>query len=181
DALRAAIPKEQDSAFVQLAWFPVKAAANYNRLQIATGRNRLWAGQGRIAANAQADLVKTLFARDAELTRLHDALNGGKWRHMMDQTHIGYTSWQQPAQNIKPATHTLAAAAGWGVAVEGGGEAPPALARWGANRRWIDVFSKGAPIAVTAVSDAPWLTVATGPAIASGDVLLEVSADWRQA
>ncbi|WP_233282159.1 glycosyl hydrolase 115 family protein [Caulobacter vibrioides] len=181
DALRAAIPKDQDSAFVQLAWFPVKAAANYNRLQIATGRNRLWASQGRIAANAQADLVKTLFARDADLTRLHDALNGGKWRHMMDQTHIGYTSWQQPAQNIIPATQTVAAASGWGVAVEGGGEAAPALTRWGADRRWIEVFSKGAPIAVTAVSDTPWLKVTTGPANASGDVRLDVVADWKTA
>jgi hypothetical protein len=24
---------------------------------------------------------------------------GGKWSHMMDQTHIGYTSWQEPEYN----------------------------------------------------------------------------------
>ena len=30
-------------------------------------------------------------------------LADGKWDHMMDQTHIGYTYWQQPPTNIMPA------------------------------------------------------------------------------
>jgi len=29
-------------------------------------------------------------------------LNNGKWNHMMDQTHIGYTYWQQPAVQKMP-------------------------------------------------------------------------------
>jgi hypothetical protein len=31
-----------------------------------------------------------------------DTLANGKWRHMMDQTHIGYTYWQQPEKNVMP-------------------------------------------------------------------------------
>ena len=29
-------------------------------------------------------------------------LAGGKWNHMMDQTHIGYSNWQQPPSNAMP-------------------------------------------------------------------------------
>lgn len=32
----------------------------------------------------------------------------GKWDHMMDQTHIGYTNWQQPEKNAMPETTVLA-------------------------------------------------------------------------
>ncbi|MET3668020.1 glycosyl hydrolase 115 family protein [Caulobacter sp. 1776] len=181
DAVRAAIPKDQDSAFFQLVWFPVKASANLNRLYIAAARNRLYASQGRIAANAQAALVQTLFDRDAELTRQHDAINGGKWLHMMDQTHIGYTIWQQPDRDIMPKTQTVTPTAGWGLALEGGGETLSPLVRWGADRRWIDAFAKGAPIDVKASADVPWLTVTKGPADASGDARLEVAVDWAKA
>lgn len=181
DAVRAAIPKSQDSAFFQLVWFPVKAAANYNRLQIAAGRNKLYASQGRIAANAQATLVRNLFDRDAELTRQHDQINGGKWRHMMDQTHIGYTIWQQPDANIIPKTVRADPTGGWDVALEGGGPTLPPLVRWGAERRWIDVFTKWAPINVKVSTNVAWLTVTSSPLNTSGDVRLEVAVDWAKA
>ena len=29
-------------------------------------------------------------------------MSDGKWNHMMDQTHIGYTYWQQPEKNSMP-------------------------------------------------------------------------------
>ncbi|WP_233244567.1 glycosyl hydrolase 115 family protein [Caulobacter sp. HMWF009] len=190
DAVRAALPGDADAAFFQLVWFPIKASANYNRLQIAVGRNRLYAAQGRVAANGQAALVKTLFDRDAELTRQHDAIKDGKWVHMMDQTHIGYTIWQQPDANILPATQLVTPAAGavLGVAVEGR-EATveaatdlPLIHRYGTQNRWIDVFARGdAPLAFEASSGAAWLQVARGTAGSGGDTRLEVSVDWSKA
>jgi len=188
DAVRAALPKAADDAFFQLVWFPVKASANLTKLYIAAGRNRLYAAQGRVEANAQADLVKALFARDAELTRQHDQIAGGKWVHMMDQTHIGYTSWQQPETNIIPATMTVTPGTGAGVAVEGreaaveGSADLPPIHRHGVQSRWIDVFSRGAaPLDFTAASGAPWLNIARGPAVPGGDARLEVSVDWSKA
>ncbi|HSN09513.1 MAG TPA: hypothetical protein VLS85_10755, partial [Hanamia sp.] len=32
---------------------------------------------------------------------------GGKWNHMMDQTHIGYTYWQQPPRNKMPEVYYI--------------------------------------------------------------------------
>jgi hypothetical protein len=193
DAVRAAIPKDQDSAFFQLVWFPVKASANLNHLYIAAGRNRLHASQRRItAANAQADLVEALFKTDADLTRQHDAINGGKWLHMMDQTHIGYTIWQQPDRNIMPTverpTPPRAPMATIGVAVEGQDTAVleiadlPTLHRYGPSSRWIDVFDTGFSHTAFEVSaEAPWLKVARGAPDANGDTRLEVSVDWAKA
>jgi hypothetical protein len=188
DAVRRALPKSADAAFFQLVWFPIQASANLNRLYIAAGRNRLYAAQGRMEAIAQADLVKTLFARDAELTRQHDAIEGGKWVHMMDQTHIGYTSWQQPDANIIPATQAVVPARGLGVAVEGreavvdGAADLPPLHRYGVQSRWIDVFNRGmSPLDFKVSSGASWLKVSRGPAGQGGDARLEVSVDWSKA
>ena len=48
--------------------------------------------------------VSNLFQADADLSAYYNhTLAGGKWDHMMDQTHIGYTGWQQPSKNIMPA------------------------------------------------------------------------------
>ncbi len=48
---------------------------------------------------------------------------GGKWNHFMDQTHLGYTSWNDPPRNslraIKLAEIDVPDAAAMGVAVEG--------------------------------------------------------------
>ncbi|KQY26493.1 glycosyl hydrolase [Caulobacter sp. Root487D2Y] len=189
DVLRRVLPKDQDDAFFQLVWFPIQASANHTRLYIAAGRNRLYAAQGRAAANDQAAKVQALFARDAELVRQWDEdLAGGKWRKMMSQTHIGYTYWQQPPTNVMPATAAVKAAPGWGVAVEGRAEAVaaaadlPPLARDGAASRWIDLFNRRTgPLAFTAKAGEPWVKVASGPAAANGDTRLEVSVDWKAA
>ncbi|NGM49149.1 glycosyl hydrolase [Caulobacter sp. 602-2] len=188
EALRKALPKAQDDAFFQLVWFPIMASANHTRLYVATGRNRLFAAQGRAAAGAEADRVRALFARDAELTRqFHEDLAGGKWRHMMSQTHIGYTGWQQPETNVLPKLAAAPSGEGFGVAVEGreaalgeGGADLPVLHRWGAQSRWIDVFERGAVRSDFAVeSGAAWLKTALRPS--GGDTRVEVSVDWARA
>ena len=65
-----------------------------------------------------------MFDRDSLLSLEYNQRTAdGKWNHMMDQTHIGYTGWQEPRYNNMPAVKTLdpAAATGssWGVAIEG--------------------------------------------------------------
>lgn len=46
--------------------------------------------------NTYADKVKALYANDSVITQEYNQLHNGKWNHMMDQKHIGYTSWQEP-------------------------------------------------------------------------------------
>lgn len=90
------------SAFYQLVLSPIELCSNLNEMYVAIGKNRLYAQQGRASANFYADKAKELFLKDAELTEKYHQLNNGKWNHMMSQTHIGYTSWNNPPVNKMP-------------------------------------------------------------------------------
>jgi hypothetical protein len=108
EQVRKSLPTESRDAYFQLVQWPVQACANLNELYLAVAQNRLYAKQGRAETNELADDAKALFERDAELSRQYNKdLAGGKWSHMADQTHIGYTMWQQPEKNIMPKVETL--------------------------------------------------------------------------
>jgi hypothetical protein len=104
-AIYATLPGEAQDAFYQLVLHPVKASATLNELYDAVARNRFYAAHGDGRANEFAERARQLFAQDAQLSDYYNhELAGGKWNHMMDQTHIGYTSWQQPESNAMPET-----------------------------------------------------------------------------
>ncbi len=104
----AALPAAYRDAWYELVAYPVFASANLNAMYVAAARNRLYAAQGRSEANEQAAQVTRLFARDAELARAYEQdIASGKWTHMMSQTHIGYTGWQQPEKNVAPETRIV--------------------------------------------------------------------------
>ncbi len=72
--------------------------------------------------------TRALFKADAELSQYYNReMANGKWNHMMDQTHIGYTSWNPPPKNIMPEVKEInvPAEANMGVAVEGSTSAWP--------------------------------------------------------
>jgi hypothetical protein len=103
EAISARLPADSRDAFFQLVLFPTKACAIVNGLYVAVAKNRAYAKQEDPRANEFARLARTLFQQDAELADYYNhKLAGGKWNHMMDQTHIGYAGWQQPNRNIMP-------------------------------------------------------------------------------
>jgi len=116
------LPEEYQDAYYELVLFPVLASANLNEMYVDAAKNHWYASQGRAATNDYAEKVKELFKKDAELTdHYHTELADGKWNHMMSQTHIGYTYWQQPEKNTMPKVDslTLPEAASMGVSVAG--------------------------------------------------------------
>jgi Glycosyl hydrolase family 115/Gylcosyl hydrolase family 115 C-terminal domain len=153
--IHAKLPEEYRSAYYQLVLYPVKACANLNALYVAAGKNRLWAAQGRASANEEADKVKKYFADDSSLAHEYNTvLSDGKWNHMMDQTHIGYTYWQQPEKNAMPKVDyiQLSDSAEMGIAIEGSvswwpndsGEALlPEFDSYGQQIHYIDLFNRG--------------------------------------
>jgi hypothetical protein len=193
--LGRALPPEFQDAYFQLVLFPVQACANLNALYVAAAKNRLYAAQGRASANELAHGVTALFERDRELCRQYNEdLAGGKWRHMMDQTHIGYSNWQEPPRNVAPRTRTieLPAAALLGVAVEGSTESWPAspselsLPEFSPYdpepSHYIDVFARGlAAVDFTLSCDAPWVKFDADGGTTNGDQRIEVSVDWALA
>lgn len=109
EALREyySIGEEYRDAFYQLLLFPIQSMANLYELYYAHAMNQFCYVNGLAEANVWADIVEANFARDQKLTNEYHSINGGKWNHMMDQTHIGYFMWQQPDTNIMPQVNRL--------------------------------------------------------------------------
>jgi len=96
------IPAAYKDAYYQLVLHPVKACANLQEMYYNVAQNKYYAGKKSSAANKYADKVKELYTRDSLISVEYNQIAGGKWNHMMDQTHIGYTYWQQPNKQKMP-------------------------------------------------------------------------------
>lgn len=101
-----ALPDDYKDTYKQLILHPVRAMANLYDMYYAVAMNAKFAREKDIKANYWADYVDACFQRDAEFSKDYNLnISNGKWNHLMDQTHIGYTSWDEPRQgNIKPRT-----------------------------------------------------------------------------
>ncbi|MDR0834452.1 MAG: glycosyl hydrolase 115 family protein [Candidatus Symbiothrix sp.] len=121
DALRLynLIPSDYKDAFDQLVLFPINACSNLYEMYYAVAKNRYYAANNDTQANDWADKAEASFALDSILTSHYNKeIAGGKWNHFMDQTHIGYTIWQQPPYNVMPAVERVH---GTGYRVQGTG------------------------------------------------------------
>ena len=193
ERISQALPAEYRDAYYQLVLYPVRALANVTDLYVTVGKNRLFASQGRAAANDLAARARELFARDAALTRhYNDTLAGGKWRHMADQTHIGYTYWQEPRQNAMPAVQEIDPpdSAEMGVAIEGSDRWWPSdsaealLPEFDPYRRptyYVEVFNRGrTAFDFRAQADAPWVVITPSRGRIASEQRLQVNVDWRR-
>lgn len=194
ERISQALPANARDAFFELVLYPVKASAQVTDLYIAAARNRLYASQKRAAANDFAARTRALFQADADLAAAYNhTLAGGKWNHMMDQTHIGYTYWQEPRQNNMPQVRELdiPAAGQLAVAVEGsaeawpGAEGKPALPPFDVYtqpRHYLEVFNRGRePVPFTASASAPWIVLSAARGTVEKDQRIWVSVDWKRA
>ena len=96
-------------AYHQLVLYPIQSMANLYEMYYAQAENHYLAQRNDAEANVWADRVEHCFSRDAALTADYHGIGGGKWNHLMDQIHIGYTSWQQPDAAICPAVTRVGA------------------------------------------------------------------------
>jgi hypothetical protein len=97
------LPKEYRDAFFELVLHPVKACANLQDLYTAVAWNHYYAKQNNVLANKYADEANRFYINDSLISATYNHLDNGKWNHMMDQTHIGYTNWQEPRHQKMPA------------------------------------------------------------------------------
>ncbi len=184
---------EYHDAFYQLVLHPIEACANLNDLYVTVAKNRLYAKQGRASANDLAQRAKDLFARDAEISRFYNqVLAGGKWNHMMDQTHISYTYWQQPDKDAMPKVEEIQIPkkGGMGVAVEGselwwpeeeGNAVLPEMDAFAKQTRFIDIFSRERKSVKFKVrSGAPWLSITPERGEVQKEQRLTVAVDWAR-
>lgn len=164
------LPVEARDAFYQLALHQPLACATVNDLYISAGMNHLYARQGRSGTNRLADRVRELYAKDKDISSYYNTvLSGGKWNHMMDQTHIGYTYWQQPDVQTMPEVKEIDVPirADMGVSIEGAEawwpeEDPPAelpeIDVVNGQRRYFEIFNRGrTAFRASIASSQPWV------------------------
>jgi len=186
------IPDAYRDAFYQLVLYPVKACANLNKLYVAAGKNRLYAAQGRVSANEQADSVKKYFAEDSLLALEYNTkLAGGKWNHMMDQTHIGYTSWQQPDRNAIPELHYVPVrdSASAGLSVEGSENwwpdnnsefVLPEFSAYGQDTHYLELFNRGTkPFNCAVETSVPWMKISGRTSHIEKQERIWITIDWK--
>ena len=102
ELVRKGLSAGQYGAYFQLVEFPVAAMANLYRLYYSVAWNRRLASANDARANWFADQAEAAFRRDGELRKAYHGLNDEKWDGMMLQTHIGYTSWNDPKVDVMP-------------------------------------------------------------------------------
>lgn len=192
EKLYAALPTEQRDAFYQLVFHPAKASAIVAQMNIWAGRNQLFAKQGRASTNTAADRVRELFRQDRALTHYYNhQLAGGKWNHLMDQSHIGMHTWEPPVVDVMPsvAEVLLDDVARAGVSIEGdlstwpdhyGDAVLPTFDSFHPRRSFVDVFSVGSrPIEFTIRAEQPWILL-KNELTALKDQRYWVEIDWAK-
>jgi len=188
------IPGEYKDAFYQLVLHPIEACSNLNELYVTTGRNHLYAKQERALTNKLAEKVKEFFKKDEEITNYYNKiLAGGKWNHMMDQTHIGYTYWQQPDFNTMPEVVEIKIPddAKMGVAIEGSESwwpqekveaVLPEFDKFNQKSYFIEIFNRGkTPFYYSVQPGEDWIIVDKNSGKIQTEKRIWVKIDWKNA
>jgi len=203
ERIRAKLPAAWQDAYFQLVYYQVKATANLYALRHAEFTNIRYAGQGRAATNALADVAEARFADDQALNAYYNTeLAGGKWRDWQLQPKIGYGNvarygpnapWQQPEKNnvalpdeIYPYLKRIEVpvAAAMGVDLDGGDPVTlPAFSPYQAQpAQYLEVYNKGTtPFAYRITPAVPWVHVTPRAGQVDQQVRATVRVDWRRA
>jgi len=200
DRIYKLLPPDKRDAFFQLVLYPVKACANLNELYVTVGKNHLYAVQGRASTNDLANKARELFRVDEQLSRYYNqTMAAGKWNHMMDQTHIGYTFWNEPVRNAMPGVQEIQipVKSEMAVAVEGseasypgslleGGARPPNFALppenvYDKGPHYFEIFNRGQePFRFSIQTVEPWLRVSDASGTVAKDQRIWVRVDWEK-
>ena len=191
ESIARALPAEYGDAYYELVLHPILAAANLNRLYVTVATNHRYAREGRAATNDLAARARELFQRDAEITNdFNKRLAGGKWSHMMDQTHIGYTSWQEPPRNVMPRVDEIHIPVAAQMAVDVDGTSPQAghsrtlsaIDDYGRPSRFIDIYNRGqTPFDFSISAQAPWLRIEPKNGTVRQQQRVWITVDWASA
>jgi hypothetical protein len=183
------LPATHQPAFFELVLYPTRASAQVLEMYVDAAKNQWYATQGRASANDWAERVRALFKQHAALNAYYNhELLGGKWDHMMDQTHLGYTWWQEPPVDRMPNVTEVLPREGMGLGIapeqfgfDGGFRQLmlPAFDVFQRQSYYIDLFNHGLrPLQFTASTTDPWIHLNMTSGTVEKDTRLWVSIDW---
>ena len=91
--VRGLLPEKCRDAYDSMIHYPAAGTANLLKMHLYAGQNRLYAEQGKTAANEIAVKVKECIDEDRRLAEEFAGILGGKWSGMEMAEHIGFTKW----------------------------------------------------------------------------------------
>ncbi|RDW82743.1 hypothetical protein BP6252_03855 [Coleophoma cylindrospora] len=193
-------------AFYEMVLQPVLGGQVVHQIYVGAAKNAYYTEQKRNAANSVAMDVLKDFQMDHAITQRYHDLLGGKWNHMLDQTHLGYDYWQQPMRNALPPLSWVqeletSLAGNIGVTVEGSNATVsgddmyhslssntltlPPMDPYGPSTRWIDIFARGTSGCGWKVAPGKDWVMATPSSGTTGgngsDTRVYLSVDWSRA
>lgn len=183
EKLLQTLPHNLRDAFFQVGYYPAKASFTVLKLQLMADLSKLYKAEGRVAANVAALEAQRLFDEDKRLTfEYNKRVSNGKWDHMMDQLHIGYTYWQQPDDLIMPEIAFLSdeesADGKFGIKVYG----EAITDRYTRKPLFVDVYNRGRELVeIKVVTDKRWADLDYSAFTLSIQRRLELSVDWDKA
>ncbi|WAJ71903.1 glycosyl hydrolase 115 family protein [Catenovulum adriaticum] len=194
DKLMSRLPESKRDAAYQLFVYPIKAMLETNNLYYATARNKLYAQQKRASTNELAEQAKQHFdAVNALRIHWNEEFADGRWVHMMDQAHIGATSWKPPKENIMTEVRKIDIpnSKNIGVMLEGSDnpmqnltkeKLPELSAEGGEKARYFDVYRMGSKESRYQIkAEFPWVSLSHSDGSLDKDIRVEVSVnDWSK-
>ncbi|KAH6871562.1 hypothetical protein B0T10DRAFT_417276 [Thelonectria olida] len=196
------LPQATRTSFFQMVLHPVLAGGTVVEMYIKAALNAWRSKQRRVSTDSLAKDVHELFAQDEAITDQYHSLNNGKWDPILQEAHIGYSIWTEPASNVMPsvsyhAPTNVPRAGIMGVAVQGSdgsspGDPEPTLLPMdphmpASETRYLDVFARdNGTFFYNINSNASYVTISNknGTLTAPGndsDTRCVVSVDWDAA
>jgi hypothetical protein len=101
ESVYSRLSEEQKPAGYQLILHPVKSTQVFIELRVTQARNKLYSLQRRNTANTTAQHALELFDADFDIQLEFHSLLGGRWNHMLRQTHLGFgDTWHAPYRDM---------------------------------------------------------------------------------
>lgn len=80
-------------AYFSMIYFSAEASFNLLKMHLYSGKNHLYASQGKAVANEYDKLVEACIEKDEDLKTQMAEFKEGKWAGMELASHIGFTNW----------------------------------------------------------------------------------------
>lgn len=187
--LLASLGDENQPAFYQLLYYPVKGAELMNHMTIKGQFYRQYVRQQRAAANQLKEQVKNYHDSLQIITDGYNSLLNGKWKYMMSlkQNYEGSSSYFMLP--LMEESYTPVGAPVLAVQAESEnldkGESSfhslPAFSTYSRKSHWIDVYNQGmGELVWKAIPSDDWIILSQGAGKTSTENRIQVSVDWEK-
>ena len=199
-AVHDKLPSATQTSFFEVVLHPITAGHAVYEIYTKTALGSKYADQHRVSANQFARDVQSAFQRDKDITKKFHTILNGKWNHFMDQTHIGYNNWQEPASNSLPRLTSVTSAAKnalMGVTPQHSTQSFPTTSKLTlpplspytapSEQRYLDIYARdNGTFSYTIASPSPYITLTNpqGTVTAPGpttDIRSLISVNWSLA